>query len=230
MSLTTRVTTLALLAAVTAPAAAATASIPLARVAAENGYVYTWIASEGAVTLARPGVTIVLRAGQSLYRVGDRILSADRAPEYDGTDLVVTPAVAAMLRRIAQANPLPAPPAFMPAPPTSGTGALTVEARPLAGRDAIAVRGRGPADVPVTVTLTGEISRDLPVVVLSRTATRTAKDGTYTVEVGLVAGPGRDTKVVATVTSLPGVRSASTTLIVGETSPFVDSPLDKLPQ
>ena len=178
-----------LAAATTASVVAAEASIPLARVASENGYAYAWAASEAAVTLTRPGVVIVFRAGQKLYRIGDRVVAADRAPEYDGTDLVVTPAVAAVLRRVALEHPLPPQPAAMPAPAAAATGALTVEARPLAGRDAIAIRGRGPAGVPVTITLTGEISRDLPVVVLSRVSTRIGPDGTFSTDIGISAGP-----------------------------------------
>jgi len=217
-------------AAVTAPVVAADTSIPLARIAAENSYVYAWIASEGAVSLSRPGVVVVFRAGQKLYSVGDRVMTADVAPQYDGTDLVVSPAVAAALRRIARANPVPAPVPAAPNPPTTATGVLTVSVQQIAGRDALAVRGRGPAGVPVTVTLTGEISRDLPVVVLSRTATHTGADGAYAVEVAIAAGTGRATRIIATATSLRGVTPGSASVIVGPTSPQIDSPLDKLPQ
>ncbi len=221
---------LTFIAAVAAPAVAAEPSIPLARIAAENGYAYAWLAGEGAVSLSRPGVVVVLRAGQKLYRVGDRVLSADRAPYYDGTDLVVSQAVAANLRRLAQEFPLP--PGSL-APPTQTapiTGTLTVEARQVAGRDAIVVSGRGPADVPVLVTLTGEISRDLPVVVLSRVTTHIKPDGSYTADIGISSAPPPDTVVIATVTSVTGVKSSSARVVLKATSPAVNSRLDKLPQ
>ena len=221
---------LTLAAATAAPAAAAEASIPLARVAAETGYAYAFLASEHAVSLSRPGVVVILRAGQRLYRIGDRIVSADSAPVFDGTDLVVTPAVAAVLRRVAQEHPLPPSPAFMPEPVTSATGALTVEARPVPGRDAIAIRGRGPAGVPVTVTLTGEISRDLPVVVLARVTTRTGSDGAFATEIGTSAGPPRGSRIVATATSVTGVTPGTASLVVGQTNPALDSPLDTIPK
>ncbi|HEY6235976.1 MAG TPA: stalk domain-containing protein, partial [Candidatus Elarobacter sp.] len=205
MSLARLAFALTFIAAVAAPAAAAETSIPLTRVAAENGYTYAWLAGEGAVSLSRPGVVVVLRAGQKLYRIGDRVISADRAPYYDGTDLVVSPAVAANLRRLAQAYPVPPPPLAPPTQTAAVTGALSVEARQVAGRDAIAVSGRGPADAPVYVTLTGEISRDLPVVVLSRTATRIKPDGSYEADIGITSAPPRETVVIATVTSVTGV-------------------------
>jgi hypothetical protein len=221
---------LTFIAAVTAPAVAAEQSIPLARVAAENGYAYAWLASEGAVSLSRPGVVVVLRAGQKLYRIGDRVISADRAPYYDGTDLVVSPAVAANLRRLAQMFPISSPPFAPPTQTAAVTGSLSVEARQVAGRDAIAVSGRGPADAPVLITLTGEVSRDLPVVVLSRVATRVKPDGTYEADIGITSAPPRETVVIATVTSVTGVKSSSARVVLKTTSPAVNSPLDKLPQ
>jgi hypothetical protein len=230
MSLTSLAFAITLTVAVAAPAAAADASIPLARIAAESGYSYAFLAGEGAVSLSRPGVVVVLRAGQKLYRVGDRIVAADRPPTYDGTDLVVSPAVATYLRQLAQAYPIAPPPAGTPTPAAAATGTLTVEVRQIAGRDALAVRGGGPAGVPVTVTLTAEISRDLPVVVLSRVTTRIAPDGTYAADIGISAGPPRDTTIIATVTSLPGVKSANARVALKATSADVDSPLDKLPQ
>ena len=221
---------LSFIAAVTAPVVAAEPSIPLTRIATENGYTYAWLAGEGAVSLSRPGVVVVLRAGQKLYRVGDRVVSADRAPYYDGTDLVVSQSVAANLRRIAQAFPLPPAPLAPPTQTAPITGSLSVEARQVAGRDAIAVSGRGPADVPVFVTLTGEISRDLPVVVLARITTRVKPDGSYEADIGISSAPPPDTVVIATVTSVTGVKSSSARVVLKATSPAVNSPLDKLPQ
>ena len=221
---------LTFIAAVTAPAVAAESSIPLTRIAAENGYAYAWLSSEGAVSLSRPGVVVVLRAGQKLYRAGDRVISADRAPYYDGTDLVVSPAVAAYLRRIAQAYPVSPPPLAPPTQTAAVTGSLSVEARQVAGRDAIAVSGRGPADAPVFVTLTAEVSRDLPVVVLSRVVTRVKPDGSYQADIGISSAPPRETVVIATVSSVTGVKPSSARVVLKATSPAVTSPLDQLPQ
>ncbi len=221
---------LTFIAAVAAPAVAAETSFPLMRVAAENGYAYAFLAGEGAVSLSRPDVVVVLRAGQKLYRVGDRVVAADRAPYYDGTDLVVSPAVAAYLRRLAQAFPVALPPLAPPRLTAAVTGTLSVEARQVAGRDAIAVSGRGPADAPVLVTLTAEISRDLPVVVLSRVLTRVKPDGTYGADIGISSAPPRESVVIATVTSVTGVTSSSARVVLKATSPSVTSPLDKLPQ
>jgi hypothetical protein len=213
-----------------APVMAQPIGTPLARLAVQDGYTYAWLADEAGVQLSKPGVVIEFRAGQTLYRVGDRVFSADVPPYYNGSDLVVSASVAEQLARIAQAYPVIPPPPPAPIAATSGSGALTVEARIAHGMEAVAIRGRGPANVPITVTLTGEISRDLPVVVLSRTTARTATDGTYSVIVGIVAGPPRGSTIVATVTSLTGITPASARLQIDRPSPNVDSPLDADPQ
>jgi hypothetical protein len=214
-----------------APVAAQPIGTPLARLAVQDGYTYAWLADEAGVQLSKPGVVIEFRAGQTLYRVGDRVLAADVPPYFNGSDLVVSASVAEQLARIAQAYPIVTPPPAPPPAATSGTGALTVEARIANGMEAVAIRGHGPANVPITVTLTGEISRDLPVVVLSRTATRTASDGTYSVIVGIAAGPPRGSTIVATVTSLTGITPGSARLQIDRPSPnIVDSPADADPQ
>jgi len=213
-----------------APVAAQPIGTPLARLAVQDGYTYAWLADEAGVQLSKPGVVIEFRAGQTLYRVGDRVFAADVPPYYNGSDLVVSASVAEQLARIAQAYPVIPPPPPAPIAATSGSGALTVEARIAHGMEAVAIRGRGPANVPITVTLTGEISRDLPVVVLSRTAAHTASDGTYSVIVGIAAGPPSGTTIVATVTSLTGITPGSARLQIDRPSPNVDSPLDADPQ
>ncbi len=217
--------------AVAIPAAAQDGFVPLARVAAETGYTYAWLPGEAAVSLTRPGVAVVFRAGDMLYSVGDRVISADRAPEFDGTDLVVSPATVAALRSIALAFPAPPPPRAAVPEATSASGALTVDVTFVPGREAVAVRGRGPADLPITITLTGEVSRDLPVLVLSRTSVRTDADGMFYAVIGTVNGPPPGTAIVATATSLPGVAPASKRIIVTHISPLItSSPLDQLPQ
>jgi hypothetical protein len=212
------------------PAAAQERSVPLARVAAETGYTYAWLSGEAAVSLSRPGVVVVFRAGEQLYRVGDRMISADRAPEFDGTDLVVSPATVAALRSIALAFPVPPPPRVTPAPATSASGALTVDVAQIPGHEQVAVRGRGPANLPITITLTGEISEDVPVVVLSRTVAHTGPDGTFEAVIGISVSPSPGNTIIATATSLPGVTPASKRITVVPTSLGVDSPMDKMPQ
>ena len=220
---------IALLAA--APAVAQSPALRLAQVASALGYTYAWLPGEAAVSLSRPGIVVVLRAGNTRYEIGDGVAIADRAPVFEHDDLVVSPSVAATLKRVAAEHPLPQPPASPPTFPAAASGTLTVDARMAFGMDAVAVRGRAPAGVPVTIALAGEISRDLPSVTIARRTVITAADGSYAALIGLTAASGPPgTAVIATVTSLPGITPASTRLIVAEPSPSVVSPLDTIPQ
>jgi hypothetical protein len=49
-------------------------------------------------------------------------------------------------------------------------------------------------------------------------------------EIGTSAGPPRGSRIVATATSVPGVTPGTASVVVGQTTPQLDSPLDKTPQ
>ena len=103
---------------------------------------------------------------------------------------------------------------------------------PAPGREAVVVDGSAPAAlrgsaVPVTLTLTGTISRDLPTVTLRRVTLAT--DGTFHTTLA-ISGMPRGSVVTVTATSLPGLSPASAHLTVGAPNPAVDSPLDHLPK
>src|SRR5450755_961491 len=144
----------------------------LITVAAENGFTYQWIPTEAGAMLARPGVRIIIRAGRLYYDVNDATPIADSAPRFDGRDLIISPRLAEHLRELARKYPYPAaePSGSIPgdAPVKAPAGALTLHALAIPGRDALALRGTGPVNAPLTLTLTAEVSTDMPVLVLSR--------------------------------------------------------------
>ncbi len=110
------------------------------------------------------------------------------------------------------------------APGASGT--LSLRAQQAAGRDAIVVDGTAPAALPVTITLTGTISRDLPTVTLS--SVTLATDGTFHAVVPIAPAMPRGSVVTVTATSLPGVSSAWARVTVGPPNPQLDTRFDHL--
>src|SRR5476651_1939292 len=74
----------------------------LASVAVADGFTYAWLPTEGAVVLTRPGVRVVLRPGRLFYEVNNATPIADRAPTFNGDDLMISPALAARLHEISQ--------------------------------------------------------------------------------------------------------------------------------
>ena len=221
----------AMLVATALPALPATAHTgnSLRRVAGQAGYAYAWSASASEVTLSRPGLTIVLRPGNRRYQINDRVAYASEAPVYENGDLLISDDVAAELRTLAGRTPVSRAMEGTRIGTVTGyaTGSLTLTAQPAAGRDAIVVDGTAPAALPVTITLTGTISRDIPVVTLNRVTLAT--DGTFHATVPVATMP-RGSVVTVTATSLPGVSPASTRISVGPHLPRLDSPLDHLPK
>ena len=213
-----------------APATAHTGT-PLMRVAQAAGYVYAWSASASEVTLSRPGLTIVLRPGNRRYEINDRVAFASEAPVYENGDLTVPDDVVSELRTLAAgASSVPrATEGARPGPVLAQAGGkLTIAARPAIGREAIVIDGTAPGPIPVTLTVAGTMSRDLPDVVFSRVTIAT--DGTFHATLAVAPGIPRGSVVTVTATSLPGVVSASARLTVGAPHPELDTDLDHLPK
>src|SRR5579884_944837 len=143
------------------PATAHTGT-PLMRVAENAGYVYAWSASASEVTLSRPGLTVVLRPGTRRYEVNERVAYASEPPVYENGDLTVPADVVNELRTLAGRNPdaramegARTGSVIRPVA-ANASGTLTLTARAMTGREAIAIDGTAPASVPVTLTLVGQ--------------------------------------------------------------------------
>jgi hypothetical protein len=224
--------------------AIAHAGTSLERVADQVGYAYAWSASASEVTLSRPGLTVVLRPGNRRYQINDRVAYAGEAPVYENGDLSVSADVIAELRVLAGRYPVSRategtrvgsstnPPSPTVPNPASASGSLSILVSPAPGREAVVVDGSAPAAlrgnaVPVTLTVTGTVSRDLPTVTLQRVTLAT--DGTFHTILS-ISGMPRGSVVTVTATSLLGLAPASAKITVGEPNRGVDSPLDHLPK
>ena len=206
------------------------------------GYAYAWSASASEVTLSRPGLTVVLRPGNRRYQINDRVAYAGEAPVYENGDLSVSADVVAELRVLAGRYPVSrategtrvgSSPVSPTVPnPASASGSLSILVSPAPGREAVVVDGSAPAAlrgnaVPVTLTVTGTVSRDLPTVTLQRVTLAT--DGTFHTILS-ISGMPRGSLVTVTATSLLGLAPASAQITVGAPNRAADSPLDHLPK
>ena len=211
----------------------------LATVAAEDGFTYQWMPAEAGAVLSRPGVSVVIRTGCLFYEVNNATPIADSAPRFDGRDIIISQKLAEHLRLIAakyaiSANkdrvvslPNSAP---VGAAPKAVEGPLTLQARLIPGREAVALRGTAPAGAPLSITLRGELSTDLPVAVLSRKDITTATDGTFSAEVYYGQQSAVRTTLVATAATLSGASSAEARVQIGVPSPQIKSSgLDEWP-
>ncbi len=223
--------------ALSASPAIAHAGTSLERVADQVGYAYAWSASASEVTLSRPGLTVVLRPGNRRYQINDRVAYASEAPVYENGDLSVSNDVVAELRVLAGRYPLSrategARTGSAVPRPAGASGSLSILVSPAPGREAVVVDGSVPAAlrgnaIPVTLTATGTVSRDLPTVTLRRVTLAT--DGTFHTTLP-ISGMPRGSVVTVTATSVLGLTPASARITVGAPNQSVDSPLDHLPK
>jgi hypothetical protein len=202
-----------------APAAIeARGDVALSRVAAELGYVYSYLGPEDAVSLSRPGVTILVRPGERLFDVNDRTEAMDgAAPRFSRHDFYVSPQFVARLRAIATLYPggIGGPSSVMAIPSQSTSAALTgsvsaLDVRQIPGTQQLDVSGKAPQpNAPITLTLVGTFSSQIPDTVLSRRQVFADADGRFRASVPIGPGYMRGAYLTLVASSVPGVASAS---------------------
>src|SRR5438552_7990943 len=133
------------LSSLTAFAAQGGARLPLASVAARDGYAYQWQPGRSSVVLSRPGIVVVLRPGESVYQENNQTAVADQSPSYSHGDLYVTPALANRLAVLASRSPSmvrnAGGPTVVGQSDVSAHGAISLEVQPFQGAEAISING-----------------------------------------------------------------------------------------
>jgi hypothetical protein len=214
-------------------AQAQSARVSLSALAARSSYNLQWLLPERSVRLYRPGLVIVIRPGERQYEVNNRVEFSDAAPVYVNGDMLVSTSLASRLRRLAamayvpptRTNAASLGVRFTEAP-AAAAGPVSIDARPLQGSEAIAVTGRAPAGVPVTITLLATISPDLPTVVVSRHDVQADTNGQFQAVIPTAADYLRGSLLRVVATSA-GATPASATVTLGAPNAGVAVPFDK---
>jgi len=208
---------------------AQSARVSLTSTAARSAYKLQWLLPERAVSLYRPGLVIVIRPGEREYDVNDRVEFADAPPAYVNGDLLITSSQAARLKRLASMAYVPAATGgarSFAAPVTAATGPISVDARQLAGSEALSINGRAPSGTPVTLTLLATISPDLPTVVVSRHDVQPDANGQFAAVISISPDYLRGS-ILRVVATSAGAAPASTTVTIGAPNAGVTVPFDK---
>ena len=221
----------------TAPTAAATHDVALRHIAQQLGYDYAYLGPQDAVTLARPGVTILLRPGETTFDVNDRTETTTQAPHFYQNDLYVSVELANQLAEIAAHYPRTqrivvvsqeAQPAAAPAE-GEAHGVISLDVHQVAGSEAVAVSGQAPPSVPVMLTVLGTLSKDIPDVVVGRHEVAADVSGRFSAIVPIAPDYFRGSILTLVATSLPGVRKASAQIVVGPPNGTVSVPAEQVP-
>ena len=209
----------------------------LAVAAARLGYAYSYLGPEDAVALTKPGVTIVIRPGERLFDVNDRTEAMDgSAPQFSHSDLLISDALYARLKQISAKYPSQ----------TSGERAIVVQngsARAVvsgaisgltlsqaAGSQHIHIQGKAPANVPVTLTLYGTFTTEIPDVVISRNEVVSDADGSFKTEISPASAFYHGAILTLVASSVTGVTSAKAQIVLEAPNGNVNVPNDALPK
>jgi hypothetical protein len=222
------------------PAAVQARDVALVSVAAQLGYAYSYLGPEDAVALTRPGITIVVRPGERLFDVNDRTEAMPGpAPRFYEHDLFVSPQFIARLRVLAGHGGSPTAQApsdvttrTVVAAATYITGAIGVlVVRQVPGRQQVDVSGKAPSgNLPITITLIGTFSSELPDAVLTRRQVFTDDDGHFRTTVSIGPGYLRGAYLTVVASSVPGVASASFRFEMKAPNGDVAVPADQTPR
>lgn len=215
-----------------AQSALAQSGTPLRAAALRDGYSMHWLLPERSVNLVRPGISIVVRPGVSMYFVNDHVEFADRPPVYTNTgDLIVSPAFATRIAHLAAIAPAAAAGVQSAIPAVaaeqSASGPVTISVRPVDGRQAVVVNGHAPSSVPVTITLFATFASEVPTVVLSRHDVQPDVNGNFQAEVPIAADYIPNTILRVVASSVPGTTPASAQMIIVAPNSGVTVPLEQ---
>lgn len=209
----------------------------LASVAAADGFTYAWLPTESAVVLTRPGVRIVLRPGRLFYEVNNATPVADRAPTFNGTDLLISPALADRLYDVSRQYSNPTPPRANVSVPTAAALSpavvkpLTIALKEIVGRTALLLTGTATPNSSVAIELTSEISKDLPIILIRRTTVLVNASGSYSIEMSYGPDAHKHSTITASATSVAIAEPAIAHVVIdGTPTGVTSSMLDEWPK
>jgi hypothetical protein len=215
-------------------------SVPLATVARAAHLQYTWLSASRAVQLSGPGIVLVIRPGDNLYEVDDRVEVTAVTPRYISNDIYVSRKLAnhinqlvwqaqrlASIQEAQAASVMNAMLQQVNAPELHGTIVLNVTQ--LQGAEAVLVTGTAPPSAPVRITLLATLSSEIPNVLLSRHDLMAGPDGKFQAIVPIAPDYLRDSFIHVLATSSPGVISASSQLLIHSANAGINVPVDAYP-
>jgi hypothetical protein len=215
----------------------------LTRVAADLGFHYSYLGPEDAVSLSRPGLTILVRPGEQLFDVNDQTEALDGTPPYfRHGDLIVSSEFVSRLRRltahlsqtgerpvIVVTHRRPWEAAEGGAPSSQVTGAITgLEVRQLPGSQILAVSGKAPGKLPITLTLVGTFAQEIPDVVLSRTSLTSDASGNFLTNVSIAPGFYRGAILTVVASSVSGITDARAQVVAKAPNGSLPIPADEV--
>ena len=212
----------------------------LSKVASQLGFRYSYLGPEDAVTLARPGVIILVRPGERLFDVNDETEAMDGpVPYFAENDVYVSDQFIARLKAIALKYPasngegeqasvvIDKNAVRLPARASGAVTVLSIAQEP--GSYNLLVDGKAPANLPITITLVATFSSVIPDTVLSRTRTSTDADGTFHADISAAPDYFTGSIISVVASSVPGIVTKKAQIVMQAPNAKVIVPADQIP-
>jgi hypothetical protein len=224
---------LAIFSAVAIAQAEASDMLALTGVAHAYGFTYATESTQAAVELSRPGLSLLIRAGDPRYQVNDDVRYLGRTPVFRNNQMYVDRSFERILADLAAAHPWPTSGLPMvitlPVDAPAAVPALTVKAKYVEGSDGIDISGSGPPGYPVSVVLKARMSRDIPIVTIGRTIVIADNDGHFHAVIAAGSIDLQNTTFFATASGR-GLEPVSTHIEIQKPNPDFHTPNDGLPK
>jgi hypothetical protein len=208
--------------------------LALTGVARAYGFMYAAEGTQAAVELSRPGLSLLIRAGDPRYQVNDDVRYLNQAPVFRNNQIFVDAAFERVLSDLAARHPWPVPAdpmvvSSVPADASAVPIVLTIGAKYVTGAETIDISGTGPPGFPVSVVLKARMSRDLPTVIVERTTAVVGSDGRYDAVITAASTNLQNTTFFATASGR-GVQPVTAHIDVQKPNQGLHSPNDGLPK
>jgi hypothetical protein len=204
-----------------ASGAFATHQTSLMTAAYELGYAYSYLGPEDAVALTKPGVTIVIRPGERLFDVNDRTEAMEgSAPRFSHSDIFISDALFARLRQLSAKYPSQ----------STGERAIVVQngsavtnvsgaiaqlyLAQVPGKLDIAVSGKAPGNLPITLTFYATLTTQIPDVVVSRNEIVSDANGTFKTDITPASAYYYGGILTVVASSVTGVTPAKSQIVL----------------
>ncbi|MBV8066353.1 MAG: hypothetical protein JO113_00140 [Candidatus Eremiobacteraeota bacterium] len=199
---------------------------------------YSWLTAASAVQLTGPGIVVIVRPGDNLYEINDRVESTTTAPRYASNDIYVSAGLATRIEQYARKawlafnNAIAARERMEAEAQTSLAelhGTIVMNVQPLKGAEALLVTGTAPPLAPVRVTLLATLSSDLPNVLVGRHDLAADPDGKFQAIIPIGPDYIRNSYLNVLATSGPGVTPANAQILIGPPNPELKVPWETFP-
>jgi hypothetical protein len=199
-------------------------------VARAYGFICATESTQAAVELARPGLSLVVRAGDPRYQVNDDVRYLTRTPVFKNNEIYVDVAFERVLADLAAAHPWPvSAPTAASQNLAATTPVLTIAAKYVEGAEAIHVSGTGPPGFLVSVVLKAIMSRDVPIVVIGRAFVQVDADGKFGATIPAGSIGLANTSFIASASGR-GIEPVTAEVPIQKPNPNLHSPNDGLPK